>query len=717
LLYFTQLDLQSRRLVMPDKTRPKQSQEQCPYTVLGISFVAEERGRGARLVLRYPVTSSTRNLFGTLPPRVMAKLFRLKHSLCNRSTTISVGDTVFCCRAVLLDECGSDSGDDDASCSSNGSNSNSSERSSGDTNANANACNDLLTLFSVIVALGKRHGPGRNNVNSTQLAASASALTEADESYSADTDNESTMLLSRVHLSLSQICRALEREEQRSGYVTNQVARMLPILDEYNQRQRQRRNLLMESGSNPPSDIENKGADPAETNPLGEGGVDNSVDNEDLQAMFEDMLILKTSGEARDKDVKSVAVNYRSKCNTAHSGNLAREMAEFYHCLSMNDEDYHTSSASSLSVLSRLMGCESIVNINGHIGVHISPISESPLAAVARSREGLRPYHTLLFPKLSLLEVHRSLLLSKSIMPKRLKKLLLAISAQKSLNEISTDASLPLSTTCNLASQLIRSGICIAAPVMRLSSVYVCNHGAVQIMKSLALPFAQRFGNNSTIYMFVGMIVSEQRPIGDILETIKKTKNLRCKIYQPKFQEDENAEIKVSDGSDGGESVGDELSAETSSLDERFFETVIWLRSRSVIIELNDYLISVANSASVSNSDDKKEDSNDIGKVKKGSVDSSNTEATIRQRNPLTKPPRARSHPQTRETLQSFNDDDQLLYNELQELNLLSGVASTAFVQWRAGIDRARLKRLIEWGQHNHKIAVISRIPSDCDLI
>lgn len=695
---------------MPDKIQTKQpptsqSTSPCPYTVLGIAFVVEERGRGARLIIRYPVTSSNKNLFGTLPPRVMAKLFRLKHNLCNRPTTISVGDTVFCCRAVLLDDCS----DDDASGTSNGSN-NGENSSSG--------ANDLLALFSVIVALGK--SPGQN-MNTGGVTNKAPTALKGEEIY---TDNESSLVLSRVHLSLSQICQALEREERRSSYVTNQVAKMLPILDEYSQRQRM--NLLDDPGSNHQSDMmDNKGGTAdhkhhVDWNPLGDGGVDNSVDNEDLQAMFEDMLILNIREETKDKDVNPATTNVGN--NYANSGNLAREMAEFYHCLSINDQDYQAISGSSLSVVSRLMGCGSIVNVNAHVGVHILPISESSLSVPSRSREDLRPYHTLLFPELSLLEVHRSLSLSKSAMPKRLQKLLLAISAQKSLNEISTDSALPLSTTFNLASQLIMNGVCIAAPVIRLSSRFACNHRAVQTMKKLALPFAQRFGRNFTIYMSVGMIVGDQRTIGEVLETLKKDKNLRAKIHQPAAVDGPSTKIEVLEGEGGFDedesSSDDELLRKNTSLDQRFFEIVIWLRSRSVIIEITDYLISLKKNISLSSSDDKKEDSNDGGKMNRGHVESSSTEAPgVRQQKELTKPPRARSYAPMRETSQRFSDDDQVLYNELQELNLLSGVASTTFIQWRAGLDSARLKRLIEWGHHNHKIAVISRIPADCDLI
>ena len=127
-----------------------------PFRVLGIALVAEEVGKGARLVFRYPAVApplaetggagvggvggigtdrnptpgseqpqqdpahntntktgasqpareddddGSADLFFSLPDRTVAKLFRPKPALCGQPMTLSVGGTVFCCRAIEL---------------------------------------------------------------------------------------------------------------------------------------------------------------------------------------------------------------------------------------------------------------------------------------------------------------------------------------------------------------------------------------------------------------------------------------------------------------------------------------------------------------------------------------------------------------------------------------------------------------------------------------
>ena len=85
------------------------------FRVLGIAMVVDQVGIGPRMVLRYPAaveddeldqkgnsTAAADDIFFRLTARQMAKLFRPKRTLCRQPLTLSVGGTVFCCRAILF---------------------------------------------------------------------------------------------------------------------------------------------------------------------------------------------------------------------------------------------------------------------------------------------------------------------------------------------------------------------------------------------------------------------------------------------------------------------------------------------------------------------------------------------------------------------------------------------------------------------------------------
>ena len=127
-----------------------------PFRVLGVALVVDQRGTGSKLVARYPTQPSKsplsgaptdlgggqhansktemnhpdNDLFFSLTARQMAKLFRTKKTLCGNPMTLTVNGTVFCCRAVMMQDDGHE------------------EAHSGN-----EAASDSLVLFSVIVAM------------------------------------------------------------------------------------------------------------------------------------------------------------------------------------------------------------------------------------------------------------------------------------------------------------------------------------------------------------------------------------------------------------------------------------------------------------------------------------------------------------------------------------------------------------------------------------
>ena len=287
-----------------------------PFRVLGIALVAEEVGKGARLVFRYPAVApplaeagagggppppgigaerhpptsgseqqqqqqqdaahntgaagapppqsaredadEAADLFFSLPDRTVAKLFRPKPALCGQPMTLSVGGTVFCCRAVELRREG---GAAAAAATS------SVELPPDGASASAAAASapNQLVLFSVIVALSpargysrtfrdgddarhqqhqhrsqsppklrrrKGKGAGAGDGPSPSAAASSSAERPGGGNNSGGLGSASFRAIRRVHVSLSRLCRVLQREERRCAYVSVQSAAFLRIAAE-----------------------------------------------------------------------------------------------------------------------------------------------------------------------------------------------------------------------------------------------------------------------------------------------------------------------------------------------------------------------------------------------------------------------------------------------------------------------------------------------------
>ena len=198
--------------------------DSAPFSVLGIALVVEERGKGARLVFRYPAVPEdcdADNLFFTLPHRIMAKIFRPKRRLCNQPMTISLGGTVFCCRAVLM---------------------------SAEHVKDASA----LVLFSVIVSLvptirtsalpiagwfeGDVERPVSDILEKKELRTRESDLTHVGDNEKRRKQlrgSTSFLAVRKIHVSLARVCRVLEREERRCRYVAVQSARLQKIAEDY----------------------------------------------------------------------------------------------------------------------------------------------------------------------------------------------------------------------------------------------------------------------------------------------------------------------------------------------------------------------------------------------------------------------------------------------------------------------------------------------------
>jgi hypothetical protein len=468
--------------------------------VLGIGLVMEEAGKGARLVFRYPsapapiffnqsggdinestneapssssnkkgtvrvsstggssdseisADSNSIDLFFDLPARVMSKLFRPKRPLCGQPLTLNVSGTTFCCRAELFDSQPSTVGGGEGS-------------------------NHPLVLFSVIVALAP--------LASSDGAAAAPA-TPADKTTNESSQKRTDVAFNairRVHDNLASLCRVLKREELRCRYVSRQCNSLLQVRKEYEAKEgpdddRRGNNdgsgtKSSKSGSGMDGNTSNNdlASSPKEKRPVPPPPVPSKVkketnDSDDknrpkmtlterreyVQNLVEIMLAANCQATpTEDSDDDSDGGEHKQQLH----GNLARELARVFHCLSKD-----TATRSPSSLLGANSG-EGRVYINRHISVPIVALAaEEP--SLQTNETDLHPYHTLMFPNLTALEILKdlqdkyvesvtSINPNSMSMIRILRQVLPITHPRRSLNEVAFDAGIPLPCVMNAVS-------------------------------------------------------------------------------------------------------------------------------------------------------------------------------------------------------------------------------------------------------------------------
>lgn len=449
--------------------------------VLGIGLVMEEVGKGARLVFRYPsappfamrnisptdgnsdseisADSNSIDLFFDLPAKVMSKLFRPKRPLCGQPLTLNVSGTTFCCRAELFDSQPSTVGGGEGS-------------------------NHPLVLFSVIVALAP--------LASSADGAGAAPASQFDRANPADnTTNEAPQkradfafnAIRKVHDNLQRLCRVLKREELRCRYVSRQCNMLLQVRKEYEAKEGVDDDRRGNEGGGTKSSNSGSGMDgntsnsELSTSPKDKRSVPpppvptkvkketNNTDDDSrpkltpterreyVQNLVEIMLAANCQTTlTEDSDDDSDASEYKQKMY----GNLARELARVFHCLSADSTTINPS-----SLLGANTG-EGRVYINRHISVPIDALTGEKSSLQTIETE-LHPYHTLLFPNLTPSEILKDLQGGSaesvtSINPNSLsiihilRQVLPITHPRRSLNETAFDAGIPLPYVMNAVS-------------------------------------------------------------------------------------------------------------------------------------------------------------------------------------------------------------------------------------------------------------------------
>ena len=424
--------------------------------------MVDEIGKGARLGFRYPVTPSDAagdDLFFSLPSRLMAKLFRPKKPLCGQPMTLSVGETVFCCRAVIMDD-------------------------------------GNLDLFNVIVALAP---------TTPTATIPIAGWFDASEPDSHQTDvSPSFLAIRRVHMSIARLCRVLEREERRCQYVSLQASQLIKVQETMRQELDQRSKVASGASSVDASEVTQTGKRRAHRRGLS-GNVMASLSAVAASASTEQDHPAASKQESLQYEVEQEILEYLLAVSPPdeHHGNLAHELVQVFHALAWKDDEFLPTPSILLS------GSHGIIHVNRHVAVCIEPAAGG--SPILTSNELPRSYQTLLFPHASPKELVQSLHTASA--PQRLQQLLLMVNPRKSLAEITVDAALPLGVTLELAAFLVKQGACVVSSVLTRTTKLACQTTAT--MQERALDFAQEFG--VSIFIAVSVLSSSGLTLGEIM--------------------------------------------------------------------------------------------------------------------------------------------------------------------------------------------------------
>lgn len=559
--------------------RDLENEQQSSLRVLGISMVVDQRGKGPRMILRYPTTTScySEDLFYALPGRQMAKLFRPKPSLCGQPMTLSVGGTVFCCCAVLMDDPNDDQQASDVE----------------DTN------NDHLVLFSVIVALAPQERTFSIPIGGWMEAAPTVEVQQApldilEGKFGAPTSGKPSatfLCIRRVHVSLARLCRALEREERRCRYVSVQANLCDQIRYDLSQSSQKTYSYQKLDDPQPPSTHNTMDTSSSHTNnnkisstvgapaPSQPNALP-SITSPSTTTLLSPTLIVssKTPGQfnvtppapapTRHRRVGSFTVSFErdvvpatkaatpaeiniaaaeEKCRqeeleqeiletmmTApptrtsmndteieHQGNLTRELVQVYHALARKDHGFQPTPAILLS------GREGVVYVNRHVAVAIEAVSPVQISntnhiqlpiGLYDDRPVIRPYLTLLFPDASPSQLLKSMMATTASSPSVAPRRLQQLLRMVNPQKTLTD----IAADTNLP---VHSTLEIAAYLVNQGAclakpvishkIRLACHRINKIQES-ALAFSQTFGSAVNLFSLVSFLTDSCRTLGEV---------------------------------------------------------------------------------------------------------------------------------------------------------------------------------------------------------
>ena len=618
--------------------------------------MVDQKGRGSRTVLRYPTAPSqpedADDVFFRLGQRQLSKLFRPKPSLCAHPMTLAVGSTIFCCRAILLEDHHVTSTTDDASSS-----------------------DDRVELFSVVVALApQERGPTvpitgwfEEQNNRTDREDEEDGPDHHPDEDSQGKASSSFKTVRRVHLSLARLCRVLEREEKRCSYVSIQSAQYLRL-------RKQMRSEVAVSAPSPTSVSSNKPSHIRRTSTFSSiferetGGPQSTLQQQSQQASQQQTQD-RSNGSTKSKQSEEVEQDILEMFmatetspigdSPMHRGNLALELVQFHHAMARNDYSFPPSPSLLLT------GSDGIVHINGHIAVAVEAVSPRII-----QEQEVRPYETLLFPYASPKQLLESLAGYGSSASRRLQQVLLTVNPQKSLLDIAADANLSLQSSMEIAKYLVGKSAAIVSPVIARHCRFACD--SVQQLQKITLPFAHEFGAEIDLFLLVSFLTRsgwklEEAMTNLLVSTDGSVVRLRSQLSMVTSvvsltEQVGNGVTAATDPVSSGV-IRDHSMASMEDLEDTLFQLTVWLCSHRVLVHLNEYLVAAPSSWKSNEATEQKTPEKDLS-------------------------------------------SDDTLFQELQELDCLTGTVSIPACSWRIGIDQARLRAFAE---RHPQIRVVQR--------
>lgn len=669
---------------------------QSPFSVLGIALVAEERGKGASLAFRYPAVpqnvNHADNLFFTLPPRVMAKLFRPKRPLCGQPMTLTVGGTIFCCWAVLMcpNRCDNSSG---------------------------------LVLFSVVVALIPL-------VHTSSLLTSGWSYdaeeirrqfrrgsdlyqlqeeTETEKTTSQDTDL--FLAVRKVHISLVRLSRVLEREELRCRYVSLHATELQKIGAEFT--------ASREKAKNPPSSSTSEVGKGRHRRVLKSGSVGGGNIVTEMGADVESDRLRKIEMKERqqlDQEVMDLMLAAKVEGSQIY-GNLARELLQVYHALSRNDQ--------SLSPGTAIRSArDSMVFINRHVAVPIESVEQK---YCCESRKEVRPYHTLLFPRTSAASLADGITSSNC----RIKTFLSMLDPRKSLSEISHESNVPISFIMEMANYLVDNKLCVISHVFSTRCTLACCNDAISRINHLRLAFSQAF-HQQPIHCVVSLLTMgltidelleklgsgeafQHFPLGDALEQLRsdvQKAREEEKIRVRQEAQDDNKDLSEVELAQEVDHVGTGVTtvatvaprnqqtveddstnpflSSVATLEEFVFAMATWLGAYKVVLPKIEYLVAGTFFAGCNSP-----------RLADSINASSKEEPTFMVGSDVKEP----------------SDSLEVLYRDLVEKGCFNGRMSNVWLCYKFGLDERTFKQLRSWGLQSGRFKSLIRLPTQRDDI
>ena len=649
-----------------------------PFRVQGIALVVDQKGKEPKLILRYPPTPpkglvDEEDLFFRMDARQMAKLFRPKSSLCGEPVTLTIGVTIFCCRAVLLKA---------------------EKNRKEDTPADDNVNNNRIELFSILVALVPRAGePSMASAtggwyeeerNIQGILRGASGQSSSSSSHSTKS-TASFLAVVRVHVSLARICPVLESEEERCLFVTLQSLLCLET----------RKSFRLHMPQPPPPHSETSVAVPMPSSSIKppSRSIHPSSSNDQLGAnrlslidpITTTSLPVSMEYAAREQEILDAVMAANppvdSQSGVTHQGNLVRELVQMFHALGRNEDEY---APTPLMVL----GGEGVLYVNGHIAVAVEAVAPRTLG----DRETIpvvRPYHTLLFPHTSTRDLLEALSSSSSSTPPQgVQQVLLSANPRKSISDMAADSSLSLQRTLDIATYLIVQGVGISSPVISRHSKLACI-GIQQIHKA-TLPFSYAFGSDVDMFNLIAFLTTPGWTLGEAVFSLLSSEEMDVQHLRSKLRhciDSRRTRTNPAYDASGTNNISSfgqivNLSSMTFvdeqteiELEEILYDMASWLCGRRVVVHIQDYMVETMVHADTSGADS---NTDDVGALL---LDRKEVHLST-------------TTPTTEATASTFRMGvtDEALLRELRAADCLSGRISFPAVSWRLGVDMARLR-------------------------